>query len=74
MEVTRLHLRCGNLDMYSNFIKSPSRASQETHDVSDATFERRSSSRFAIGTIGFDISLERDGSDEIGTNPFNCTS
>jgi hypothetical protein len=69
-----LDLHWGNLDMYSNFIKSPSRVSPKAHNLSNAATKMCSCSRLAVRTIGFVVSLERDGSDEIGANPVNWTS
>ncbi len=43
---------------YSNLVKSTTWSSPKAHDLSNATFEMCSSSRVAIGSIGFDVRLQ----------------
>jgi hypothetical protein len=47
---------------YSNLVKSQTWSSPKTHDPSNATFEM-CSLKVAIGSIGFDVWLESEGSD-----------
>jgi hypothetical protein len=48
--------------VYSNLVKSQTWSSARTYDLSNASFEM-CSSKVAIGSIGFDVRLESEGSD-----------